>query len=601
MTSPSTSSPNKLLVLGASQVGKSFILSALRSDDGSQRRKAGLKLSTRYFDAELELSVVNIDESENSAEALTKEKKEALAKDCQGFVLIFDVQKISTFFRLQQWFQLLQSTTTNLRLLVANTLRERGNAIDEKNETKIREWALDHQMEYVEVAFNDAAKECKETREKLGISRIHEAFCSTMWSHIALKKRGGGGGRGFGGASASVDLRQQQSEDQHTMVKGGCGKEKCVAPTTLSSSLSSSSSAGAINTHMKKNKVLLFGGSSKQRQRLVAELSRLCFDGGKADTADTKARPSASSSSSSSFSHTPLQLRNKYYRATAHIWMTTEAGGGGGGGQEEEIAPVLSTIKENLSKDDSSCKAIIYIVNNPSQELPRELEELFEIADTECNIVFIPDYSSSDRAPATGSKLEDWCLDNGVEIVEEAGATKERGGGGGENGDDAKEAQRIDRYEKFGVARVAEALSCVPWEDMYLMASSPGGESHFCNEEQELTMGEHDKSSSSSSSHHTKEQGDGKKEKAKVSMFTPGDLVEIHGLQAKPHYNSQKARVTGYNEKKERYAVKLLGGKHSKLNIKAKNLRKLGDKGKGEKIDPGGAQVPTTTQVDGGN
>mmetsp|Transcript_22796 Transcript_22796/g.38184 ORF Transcript_22796/g.38184 Transcript_22796/m.38184 type:complete len:167 (-) Transcript_22796:420-920(-) len=134
---------------------------------------------------------------------------------------------------------------------------------------------------------------------------------------------------------------------------------------------------------------------------------------------------------------------------------------------------------------------------------------------------------------------------------------------------------------------------------MYLMASSPGGESHFCNEEQELTMGEHDKSSSSSSSHHTKEQGDGKKEKAKVSMFTPGDLVEIHGLQAKPHYNSQKARVTGYNEKKERYAVKLLGGKQSKLNIKAKNLRKLGDKGKGEKIDPGGAQVPTTTQVDG--
>eukprot|EP00471_Norrisiella_sphaerica_P011151 CAMPEP_0184503542 /NCGR_PEP_ID=MMETSP0113_2-20130426/51953_1 /TAXON_ID=91329 /ORGANISM="Norrisiella sphaerica, Strain BC52" /LENGTH=268 /DNA_ID=CAMNT_0026893061 /DNA_START=548 /DNA_END=1354 /DNA_ORIENTATION=- len=186
--------------------------------------------------------------------------------------------------------------------------------------------------------------------------------------------------------------------------------------------------------------------------------------------------------------------------------------------------------------------------------------EVFEQHEPECRFVVLmgtePEHEQK--------KLQNWCFENSTELIQLKGPL-EQSTFQGETVTRRRSSNEKDDQESEGIERIADALSCVAWDEMSLALASGSKPTHqLPKSPNELAVRTREKHGSEAVAT-TSRSGE------RGVDFMKGDVVLITGLKSKPQYNGQKGQIVGYIEAKDRYSVRLRSG--AKLNIKSPNLR----------------------------
>ncbi|GAB5356440.1 hypothetical protein AAMO2058_000290000 [Amorphochlora amoebiformis] len=438
----------------------------------AKENKAMVELKTKYYTASVNLKFINSDK--NPLDKLSEKEADELREGCQGLIFVYDTQRKSSFASLKVWAEFFKPKELDLRLLISNTRSKSTKITSSLSDTKATDFALDYLMELINVSYNDTEKVCSDTREKLGCSRIMEAMCSTVWSHMDMAVR----------------------------------KDNKPNPNPIP--LSQMDATRAIKTEKKEEKeeggnvVIITGSTPEARAKIMEDLYRQ-------SSPISVTSPTVTSSES-----LDITLKTKYYSAKVKISSYVMIG--------------------NVTHCDAFVGVLGETVISDEIEKWRKFLETYE---PECRLVISnpkisPEMEEKPNPTLTLPLILTPTSDTKSSPSEEISEKKEM------------------LSEKVGTARIFEALTCIPWKHMSLTSqkrNAPLKEKPWDSNESR-------------------------------DSFSTGDLVEIFGLKAKPHYNGRRGKIGGFLEKKGRFSVILepagadkKGG--AKLNIKPKNLKKV--------------------------
>lgn len=556
--------PNKVIVAGPSGSGKSFIVASMageKEESVKASRKAVLELRTKYYHAD-----VNVELARGSAPPSDAKARQSLLENCQGVVLVFDKNSEAGVESIKAWEGFLNETPeASVLLLAANAATEGKKAATDAPQTGIDatlEWALDRGMELVAVSRDDAEKFDENTQEKLGCARILEALSTTMWTDMKLLDRRRGGAAPQGRSSTGVGQ--------------------------------SGAAISQVDSKAFKNRVIIAGCSPKHRLDAVTALQKQLWTG-LPSSAPSASAPPPRLGSSSQFGHvevSPAVIRTKYYTASVNLVSLADVVG--------------DAASERIS---AGCKALVLLVDprrvskwTAFSKILVRLGEFLEAHEPDSALCIALGDVVGDVKASTGAtgqddgssdamqRLRDWCVDNGVEMV-----------------DSPEQASRAEtawgRRPASGLTRVAEALQCVQWDDMaratapskkptpstspvydgVLAADTRGGTSTKSSGKERAEAAAaagRDASAAAAAptcAAKTEDAAEGQAAWPKSLAFALNDRVEIQGLLAKAVYNGRKGAIIGYIESKSRYVVALdstMGDPSSrKINVKAANIR----------------------------
>lgn len=259
------SASNVLLVVGDAKVGKRYLVSQLvggetssgATSSSSPSSATGIEVrpidfDTKYYSATVAAHVlpsshaqfVDEDATSLSAEA----RGEFAALDVQALVLVFSLARDSTFHSLANaWADFARDREPEVMMLVGNaepTTDAAALAAQADLEQLARDWAIDHQIEYVRLPWNDTLR-TSHTRlatpsattasapsaasssrarsdsvdstdgleaasEPVGLARIRESLECHQWPDMAMKDR-----RHVAQAQAAAAAAASHMEDDH--------------------------------------------------------------------------------------------------------------------------------------------------------------------------------------------------------------------------------------------------------------------------------------------------------------------------------------------------------------------------------------------------
>lgn len=234
-------SRNKVLVVGATQVGKSRVIQDLLATTNEQTTPDGRPVAevcsqtpnsshltlrelrwwpypvqTKYYTATLDLW--EVPHERVLAEAVAMEQNRVLGElleGCQALVLVFDLQRPESFAALEPWGEALLrlqelggDAVPEVCLCVGNSVSGsgQGGVAWKRAVADANDWCIDHGLELVTLAHGSKSAqhpvECRTLLHDLdtsvhGTARLAEALQCNMWRALKLAPapgRGSGGG-----------------------------------------------------------------------------------------------------------------------------------------------------------------------------------------------------------------------------------------------------------------------------------------------------------------------------------------------------------------------------------------------------------------------
>lgn len=236
-------SGNVLLLIGEPQVGKHYLVKHMQTDtptapapaavvkDAETRiERHALTLDTKYYSADLTIHLLPSDTHAAFADGtdtlLTPGARAAFQSlDAQAVLLVFSLARSATFHALvNAWQTFLADRQPEVVMLVGNyhgLTNEPGQATEaEELEQLAKDWALDHQIEYVRLPRGDQLRsgqtrlaapaaaapassssarpahshsddddDLEAANEPVGLARIRESLECNQWPDLVMKDR----------------------------------------------------------------------------------------------------------------------------------------------------------------------------------------------------------------------------------------------------------------------------------------------------------------------------------------------------------------------------------------------------------------------------
>jgi hypothetical protein len=236
-------SPGRILVLGASGVGKHTVLGLIRERETVRQGETGhpWHLDTKYYTADVHLEVRHVDQCADLQ--LDESGYEAL-------LLVFNAGQESSFHAVQRWYVAANGGEAELGVKLAVCTRADTPATGRPSWlAAAEEWCTEQLVEFVETGAAEptaaAAEQALAERSgegATGVHRIREALAAHMWPGMQLKPS-----PRHGSIEAASAREQEEDAVEEDAVEAAAAE---AAATTAGngvhpSSASASSSPGA--------------------------------------------------------------------------------------------------------------------------------------------------------------------------------------------------------------------------------------------------------------------------------------------------------------------------------------------------------------------
>lgn len=209
-------SSGRILLLGASGVGKHRLLQSIRGQETVRQPDATYpwRLDNKYYTADVQFDVRHVDQCA---------ELELESAGYEAVVIVFDAGRQASFDSVQRWYEAAGGGEAELGVQLAVGTREDGLPRSTKGEpakpswlVAAEKWCTEQLVEYVETwstterqqqPAQEAASSGQGSEGASGVQRIREALEAHMWPGLRLKPN-----PRHGVAAAAESLSQEASD-----------------------------------------------------------------------------------------------------------------------------------------------------------------------------------------------------------------------------------------------------------------------------------------------------------------------------------------------------------------------------------------------------